>query len=81
MAVVHLPQALMFLTRGQTEIVVDAPRVVELRAILDGRFPGLQAALDEMAVAIDGQIHTDADYMRLEKDTEVHFVPHVSGGA
>jgi hypothetical protein len=34
-----------------------------------------------MAVAIDGQIHHDADYERVEQRTEVHFVPRVAGGA
>jgi molybdopterin converting factor small subunit len=81
MAVVYLPHALSSYTGGQNEIAIDAPRVLELRAALDQRFPGVQAELEQMAVAIDGQIHNDADYQRLERGTEVHFVPRVAGGA
>jgi len=81
MAVVYLPHLLTSYTGGQSEIAIDAPRVLELRAALDRRFPGIQAELEQMAVAIDGQIHNDADYERLEQSTEVHFVPRAAGGA
>jgi molybdopterin converting factor small subunit len=81
MAIVYLPHALNAYTGGRSEIAIDAPRVLELRAALERRFPGIQAELEQMAVAIDGQIHHDADYERVEQRTEVHFVPRVAGGA
>jgi len=81
MAIVYLPQSLTAYTDGQIEITIDAPRVLELRAALDRRFPGIQAELEQMAVAIDGQIHNDADYQRVDQSTEVHFVPRIAGGA
>ena len=35
---------------------------------------------DCLAVAIDGEIHTDADYLPLTSSSEVHFVPRIAGG-
>lgn len=80
MAIVHLPATLRGLTGGAQEISVDAPRVIELKAELGSRFPGIRPELDRMAVALDGQIHTDADFELLQATTEIYFVPRVSGG-
>jgi hypothetical protein len=35
---------------------------------------------DRLAVAIDGEIHSDADYLPLTTHSEVHFVPRIAGG-
>lgn len=60
---------------------IDAPRVHELVAQLVARFPRLTPEMfDRLAVAIDGEIHNDADYLPLAADSEVHFVPRIAGG-
>ncbi|HWW85029.1 MAG TPA: MoaD/ThiS family protein [Vicinamibacterales bacterium] len=80
MAIVHFSGNLREFTGGVESIVVDAPRVQELRLTLAERFPALSPLLDELAVAVDDEIFQEPDYVTLEPDSEVHFVPRVSGG-
>lgn len=48
---------------------------------LDGRFPGIGAALgDGMAVAIDGQIFQDYFLEEVGPNSEVCFLPAIEGG-
>jgi len=67
MARVHFSSGLSQHT-GVQEIAIDAPRVRELLDALARRFPGLEAQLAGMAVAIDGQIYNDADYHALQPE-------------
>jgi hypothetical protein len=78
-AVVHVPRALLAHTGGLEQVTVDAPRVKELLAALAERFPGLAGELDELAVAIDGEVRPDAAYERLLPLTEIHLVPRMAG--
>jgi molybdopterin converting factor small subunit len=80
MATVHFTSDLARYTGGLETVALDAHRIHELKQSLARRFPGLGEQLDTMAVAIDGEIYNDADYQRLEADTEVHFVPRMAGG-
>jgi molybdopterin converting factor small subunit len=81
MATVYLPSELRERTGGLDVIVIDAPRVRELVLELTARYPGLGGnILERMAVAIDGEIHNDADYLTLKSDSEIHFVPRIAGG-
>jgi molybdopterin converting factor small subunit len=80
MATVHLPSGLVQYAGGQESIVVDAPRLPELMAALRARFPQIADRLDEMAVAIDGDIYQDPGYQPLRADSDVHFVPRIAGG-
>jgi molybdopterin converting factor small subunit len=80
-AVVHFSNLLVRYTGGVGQVTVDAPRVKELLAELGRQFPGLDAELDDLAVAIDGHVHHDALYLPLQPLTEVYFVPKIAGGA
>jgi molybdopterin converting factor small subunit len=80
MAVICFGSELSRITAGLDTLSIDAPRVLELKRALETRFPGIGAALDGMAVALDGVIHHDPDYLPLHPTTEVHFVPRVAGG-
>jgi molybdopterin converting factor small subunit len=81
MARVFLSNDLLSGTGGLDELEVDAPRVHELIGELVARFPNLRKEMfNRLAVAIDGEIHTDADYLPLGPDSEVHFVPRIAGG-
>jgi len=62
-------------------ITIDAPRVHELLQILSARYPDLAVLLPQLAVAVDGEIYTDADYVPLSDSSEVHLVPRIAGGA
>jgi molybdopterin converting factor small subunit len=79
-ATVHLPSGLAKLTGGTDAIAIDAPRVAELLAELRRQFPRLAHELDEMAVAVDGEIYSDPGYQPLRPDSEVHLVPRIAGG-
>jgi len=80
LATVLFSTALAHYTGGVARVEIDAARVVDLVEALGKRFPELQAHIDEMAVAIDDEIHNDAKFMRLKPDSEVQFVPRIAGG-
>lgn len=75
-----LPGGLSQYTGGVDVLDVEAPRVHELKQALTARFPALADRLDQLAVAIDGEIYNEAPYHRLESRSEVYFIPRVAGG-
>ncbi len=80
MAVVHLPSGFRPFTGGVDMVTIDAPRVHELLATLRTRFPALAGQLDDMAVAIDGEIYQEPGYQPVGRDSEVHLIPRIAGG-
>ena len=80
MATVHLPSGLTQYTGGVETVDIDAARVAELIAVLRDRFPQISDQLNEMAVAIDGEIYADPGYQPLRADSDVHLVPRIAGG-
>ena len=80
MATVHLPSGFAAFTGGLESVAIDAPRVAELLAELRKRFPQLADHLNEMAVAVDGDIYSDPGYQPLRDDSDVHLVPRIAGG-
>lgn len=80
MATVFLPNALTPLADGVESVVIDAPRVAELLAELASRYPALKERLGELAVAVDGDIYNDPEYVSLRPDSEVYLVPRIAGG-
>lgn len=80
MPIVHFSATQARHTDGQRQLTVDAPRVHELMAVLVTRYPGLSHELEDLAVAIDGEIHIDAQYQPLSPLSEVYFVPRIAGG-
>lgn len=80
MAVVVVPTGLRALT-GVERVTLAAPNVLGLLRVLEARFPGFGETLGaRFAVAIDGDIHGNADYEPLEDDSEVTFLPPIAGG-
>jgi len=77
---VHLPSGLTRHTGGVETVDVDAARVPDLIAALRELFPQIADRLEEMAVAIDGEIYADPGYQALRADSEVHLVPRIAGG-
>lgn len=80
MATIHLPSGLSAHAGGLEAIVIEAPRVRELMLELVARYPTLGDTLRQMAVAIDGEIYHDADYLPLRSDSDVYLVPRITGG-
>jgi molybdopterin converting factor small subunit len=81
MPTVYLPGEIAQHTGGLDAVVIDASRVHEVMEALTTRFPGAAEALARMAVAIDGEIHNDPDYIDLRPESEVHLVPRIAGGS
>ena len=80
MPVVHFSGTLVRQTGGVEQITLDAPRVKELIAALLKHFPGLELELDQLAVAIDGEVRPDALYEPLLPQSQIYFVPRIAGG-
>jgi molybdopterin synthase sulfur carrier subunit len=79
-ATVHLPSGLTQFTGGVAIIELDAGRVKDVLDMLAALYPALQPQLDEMAVAIDGEIYQQPGYQALNSKSEVHLVPRIAGG-
>jgi len=80
MPIVVFSRSFFPMTRGDERVEIDAVRVRDLIDALYSRYPDLEGHLEDMAVAIDDEIHNDARYLRLESDSEIHFVPRIGGG-
>lgn len=80
MATVYFSSGLARYTDGLESLTVDASRVDELLRIVLERFPALAEPLEIMTVAVDGEIHPQADYLPLTASSEVHLVPRIAGG-
>ena len=81
MARVTLPSALAERTGGAESVDIDAATMRQLYAALDERWPGVGTQLrEESAVAIDGEIIQEPLLERLDPESEVHFLPPLSGG-
>ena len=80
MATVHLPSGLTEFTGGVADIEVPARRANELLAMLVERFPAIADQLNDMAVAIDGEIYQQPGYQPIAAASEVHLVPRIAGG-
>ena len=81
MARVHLLGDLRRRCEGRKTVDVEATNVSELIAELERRCPDLRdVGLAHMSVAIDGEIMANADYLSVGPNSEIHFLPAISGG-
>ncbi|GIX46759.1 MAG: hypothetical protein KatS3mg131_0970 [Candidatus Tectimicrobiota bacterium] len=87
MPVVFVPAMLRDLTAGAAQVRVPGRTIREVIEQLEARFPGTRARLlqgeelrPDLAVAVDGELALDLSD-RLGEDSEVHFIPPISGGA
>ena len=81
MAKVTLTGNLRLYTAGMTELEVEARSIRELLKYLAREFPDLAPHLtDDLAVAIDGEIHQDDWFASIGPNSEVHLMPRIGGG-
>lgn len=81
MARVVLTGGLRRFTGGTSEVEVDAPDVRALIRALEERFPGIGPHIEEsMSIAIDGDIIQQPLLESIGPDSEIHFLPPISGG-
>jgi molybdopterin synthase sulfur carrier subunit len=87
MAKVFVPYNLRKLTDGATQVDVPGATLGDLVANLEAKFPGFgeyvleDGRLKPGLAAVCGHAATRQGLLqKLDEDTEVHFVPAVSGG-
>ncbi len=81
MAQVFFPSALRPFTGGVKRVEIEASDIRQLLRALEERFPGLRERIESgLAVAIDGEIISDPLLEEVASDSEIHFLPSISGG-
>jgi sulfur-carrier protein len=87
MPIVWIPALMRDLTGGEETVRVPGQTVREVIESLEDRFPGIQDRLcDEnglrlnILVVVDGELSHRRMRQALTEDSEVHFVPSISGG-
>jgi molybdopterin converting factor small subunit len=86
-ATVFIPPLLRSYTGGESSVTVPGDTVREVVAALDARYPGIGARLVDdgrirpgMSVCVDSVVSTAGLRHRLAEQSEVHFLPAISGG-
>ena len=84
---VWIPALMRELTGGEQVVRVPGQNVRQVIDALDARFPGLRDRLcDEdglrsnILVVVNGEVSQRRLRQSLSEDSEVHFVPAISGG-
>ncbi len=67
-------------TAGAEQLEVAAGTVRQVIAQVLQQFPDLARLLESTAVSIDGEIINDPMLEPVAADSEVHFLPSISGG-
>lgn len=87
MAEVWIPSLLRDLTKGQRRLTIAADSVGAVVVELEKRFPGIEQRLTEdgrmrpgIAVVVNGEVNQEGLRRRLGEESEVHFLPSLSGG-
>ena len=84
---VWIPALLQSLSGGKQKVSVPGRTVRQLIDNLEVEFPGMRERLldgerlrPSIAVVVDGGISQDKLRHELDEDSEVHFMPAISGG-
>ena len=87
MALVFIPSLMQKLSNGEQRVSVEGKNVRQVIDNLDEIFPGFKERIVEdgrvkpnIAVAIDGEITPLGMIEKVSTDSEVHFLPAISGG-
>ncbi len=87
MPVVAIPALIRNLTDGEDSVTVEGVTIREVINNLDNRYPGTKAKLCEddrirpgIGVYVNGVLTKVGMHERVEEDTELHFLPAISGG-
>lgn len=75
------------LTNGKSQVEVEGSTVREIVATLEARYPGVMARIVEddrirpgLSVAVDGTVGNKGLRESVGPNSEVHFVPAMTGG-
>lgn len=88
MAVVWIPALIRPLTEGKSQVVVEGATVRAIVEALETLYPGVAARIVEddrirpgLSVAVDGAVSHKGLREAVRADSEVHFVPAMTGGS
>ena len=88
MATVFIPSLMQSLTAGEHQVQVEGATVRQIVNNLDSAYPGMKERLVEgnrikpnISVAIDGEITPMGMLEKVGENSEVHFLPAISGGS
>lgn len=88
MPVVWIPALLQPLSGGKQKVSLPGETVRQVIDNLELQFPGMRERLLDgdrlrpaIAVAVDGVISQEKLRHRLEENSELHFMPAISGGS
>jgi len=87
MAVVFIPAMLRDYTGGESQVQVGGRSLGSIIGELEERFPGIKGRLlegsdlrSDLAVAVDGELALEGLAEGVREQSEVHFIPPLSGG-
>ena len=87
MALVFIPSLMQELSSGEQRVNVQGNNIRQVIDNLDAVYPGFKDRLVEdgrvkpnISVAIDGEITPLGMLEKVREDSEVHFLPAISGG-
>ena len=81
MARIVLTGNLRLYTEGVTELELESGSIRNLLRELRRRYPDIPEDIeDELAISIDGVLHQDDWFAKIEPDSEVHLLPRIAGG-
>jgi sulfur-carrier protein len=88
MATIVIPSLMRKFTNGHDRVTVAGRNMREAIADLDRQFPGVARELIEdgdikpsIAVSIDGEVSTNGVLDVIRENSEIHFMPQISGGS
>ena len=81
MARIVLTGNLRLYTEGVTELELESGSIRSLLRELRRRYPDIPEDIeDELAISIDGVLHQEDWFAKIEPDSEVHLLPRIAGG-
>ena len=87
MATVFIPSLMQTLTDNKASVKVPGSSVREIVSNLEQMYPGIKERLVDkfklksgITVAVDGEISPIGILEKVSENSEVHFLPAVSGG-
>ncbi len=81
MARIVLTGNLRLYTEGVTELELESGSIRSLLRELRRRYPDIPEDIeDELAISIDGVLHQDDWFAKIQPDSEVHLLPRIAGG-
>lgn len=87
MATVAIPSLMQELTDGKEKATVEGNTIREVLNNLDSIYPGFKARICDdnqirpnIAVYVDGALTREGMRQHVSEDSEIHFLPAISGG-